>query len=80
MSWELLLTKILGATFVVAVFAGAAFLLRFLYGPKGKFREPEWDAWNEAAGTTPWGKPAQEEAKREQTREAALREAFVGYA
>lgn len=80
MSWELLLTKILGAAFVVAVFAGAAFLLRFLYGPKGKFREPEWDAWNEAAGTTPWGKQAQSEGKQAHAAEAALREAFLRYA
>lgn len=80
MSWELLLTKILGAAFVVAVFAGAAFLLRFLYGPKGKFREPEWDAWNEAAGTTPWGKPAQSEGKPAHADEVDLREAFLRYA
>ena len=79
MSWELLLTKIMGAAFVVAVFTGAALLLRFLYGPKGKFREPEWDAWNEAAGTTPWGKPAQSEGKRAHADEAALREAFLRY-
>lgn len=73
MSWELLLIKILGAAFVAAVFAGIVFLLRFLYGPKGRLRKPEWDVWNE-------------EARRElvcaenRKAEASLREAFSAYA
>ncbi len=73
MSWELLLIKGLGAAFVMAVFAGIAFLLRFLYGPKGRLREPEWDVWNESA--------RQELARKEDEKaEAALRKAFLDYA
>ena len=73
MSLELLLIKILGGLFVAAVFGGIVFLLRFLYGPKGKFRDPEWDAWNERA---------KEELVRSENEKAetALREAFQAYA
>ncbi|MDR2488663.1 MAG: HD domain-containing protein [Desulfovibrio sp.] len=43
MLWEILLVKGAGALAVLIAFAGTAFLLRFLYGPKGKFREAAWD-------------------------------------
>ena len=79
MSWELLFIKILGALFVASVFAGVIFLLRFLYGPKGKFREPEWDAWNEAARRK--SASGKERGSGEGDKdETALREDFMRYA
>jgi putative nucleotidyltransferase with HDIG domain len=71
MLWETLVVKGLGALVVLAAFGGTALLLRFLYGPKGKFREAQWDAWNEAA------KPA---CESEQGAEEALRKSFSDYA
>lgn len=73
MSWELLLIKILGALFVLGALAGTALLLRFLYGPKGKFRDPEWDAWNKAAAL-------ESRSGQKGGDEAALRQAFLRYA
>ena len=78
MSWELLFIKILGGLFVASVFAGVIFLLRFLYGPKGKFREPEWDAWNEAARRQSGS--GKEQSGEERKNEAALRADFTRYA
>ena len=42
-------TKGVSTGIILAFFAGIIFLLRFLYGPKGKFRDPKWDEWNEQA-------------------------------
>ena len=49
MSWELMITKGMSTALVLLFFAAIIFLLRFLYGPKGRFRDPEWDRWNEEA-------------------------------
>ena len=49
MSLEFLLTKGLNASLVLLFFALIVLLLRFLYGPKGIFRDPHWDACNEQA-------------------------------
>ena len=70
--WELLLIKALGAAFVIAIFAGMAFLLRSLYGPKGRLREREWDGEDKTARPEP---ARQEDEKAE----AALRRAFLDY-
>lgn len=49
MTWDLFFIKLLNAAVAVLFFALILWLLRFLYGPKGRFREPEWDRWNEEA-------------------------------
>lgn len=49
MTWDLFFIKLLNAAVVILFFALILWLLRFLYGPKGKFRDPEWDRWNEEA-------------------------------
>lgn len=43
------MTKGFSTALVLGFFAAIIFLLRFLYGPKGVFRDPKWDAWNEQA-------------------------------
>ena len=53
--------------------AAIVFFLRFLYGPKGRFRDPEWDAWNEAARL-------QLEKEMDIKEFALFREAFTAYA
>lgn len=49
MTWDLFSTKLMNAAVVIVFFALIIWLLRFLYGPKGKFRDPQWDRWNEEA-------------------------------
>lgn len=34
---------------IIAFFGSIIWFLRFLYGPKGVFRDPTWDRWNEDA-------------------------------
>ena len=34
---------------IIAFFGSIIWFLRFLYGPKGVFRDPAWDRWNEDA-------------------------------
>jgi putative nucleotidyltransferase with HDIG domain len=46
---ELIATKAGGAAVMLGIFVGVAALLRVLFGPGGRLREPQWDAWNEAA-------------------------------
>lgn len=73
MTWELLISKGLNTALVVSFFVFIVFLLRFLYGPKGRFRDPQWDVWNEEARI----KLEQEyDAKTDKD----LREAFLIYA
>lgn len=45
----LMLNKAMNAALVLGFFAGILVFLRFLYGPGGKFRDPQWDRWNEEA-------------------------------
>ena len=81
MTLELFVIKILGALFVAAVFGGIVFLLRFLYGPKGKYRDPKWDAWNEKAEEElARNEERKLTQKKHQESEDALREAFLAYA
>lgn len=81
MSLKLLFIKILGGLFVAAVFGGIVFLLRFLYGPKGKFRDPQWDAWNERAREELVRSEDERLArKKNEKTESALRDAFSAYA
>jgi hypothetical protein len=47
--------------------------LRFLYGPKGRFRDPEWDVWNEEARL-------QLEKEMDVKEYASFRAAFTAYA
>jgi HD superfamily phosphohydrolase YqeK len=73
MSWELILTKGLNIALGLGFFLAITFFLRFLYGPKGRFRDPQWDVWNEEARLAL--------AKELDAKEyAALREAFTAYA
>ena len=45
--FEAMLSGRFGGTIVIAVlFAAIVALLRFLYGPGGKFRDPRWDEGN----------------------------------
>lgn len=46
---ELILSKAGGTVLVLLLFAGVCYLLRYLYGPNGKFRDPRWDILNEQA-------------------------------
>ena len=73
MSWELILAKGLNIAFGLAFCAAIVFFLRFLLGPKGLFRDPQWDVWNEKARL----KLKKELDAKEY---AALREAFTVYA
>lgn len=34
---------------IIAFFGSIIWFLRFLYGPKGIFRDPTWDRWNDQA-------------------------------
>lgn len=34
---------------LIAFFGSIIWFLRFLYGPKGIFRDPAWDRWNDQA-------------------------------
>lgn len=49
MTPELFLGKAANAALVLGFFAAAIFFLRYLYGPGGRLRDPEWDLWNEEA-------------------------------
>lgn len=49
MTLDLFATKLMNAAVVIVFFGLIIWLLRFLYGPKGKFRDPQWDRWNEEA-------------------------------
>lgn len=49
MSLEIVFSKALSTGLVLAFFLCIIGLLRFLYGPRGIFRNPEWDRWNEKA-------------------------------
>ncbi len=40
---EIIGIKVAGALLVLGIFAALALLLRFLYGPKGRFRDARWD-------------------------------------
>jgi hypothetical protein len=46
---DFFMTKAGNALIVFAFFFAVIFFLRFLYGPKGRLRDPEWDRWNEEA-------------------------------
>lgn len=73
MTWELLLLKGVNTAAVLVFFAAIVLLLRFLYGPGGKFRDPEWDKWNETARR-------ELEQSEDKKSEARLREQFMEYA
>ena len=73
MTWELLLSKGLNTALVLGFFALVIFFLRFLYGPKGRLREAQWDAWNAEARL-------ELEKELEAKADASLREAFTVYA
>ncbi len=47
--WELMFSKSVSIGLVLLLFAAIIFFLRRLYGPGGRFRDPEWDRWNEEA-------------------------------
>ncbi len=73
MPWESLLAKGSDLLLPILFFVGIALLLRLLYGPKGFFRDPAWDAWNEEARLELERKGDAEEDKK-------LQERFVSYA
>lgn len=73
MTWNILIDKGLSVAFMLGCFAALIFFLRFLYGPKGRFRDPQWDRWNEEARVTL-------EKTLDDKADAALREQFFAYA
>lgn len=73
MNTELIITKGLSTALVIGFFAAVIFLLRFLYGPKGRFRDPLWDKWNEEARL-------EREREFEAKADEVLREAFLAHA
>ena len=73
MSWELFLTKGLNIAIMAGIAAAIVFFLRLLYGPKGRFRDPQWDAWNEEARL-------QLEKEMDVKEYAPFREVFTAYA
>lgn len=46
---ELLLDKAGQYILIISFFAAIIWFLRFMYGPRGVFRDPAWDRWNESA-------------------------------
>ena len=46
---ELILSKGGGTVIVIVLFGGVCYLLRYLYGPGGKYRDPHWDILNAEA-------------------------------
>lgn len=46
---SLMLSRAGGYIVMFVVFAAIVLLLRFLFGPRGLFRDPQWDRWNEEA-------------------------------
>lgn len=73
MQWELALTKGASALIVLGFFGLIVLFLRFLYGPKGKFRDPVWDKWNEEARL-------QLEKEIDEKADRRLKKAFLEYA
>ena len=73
MFWEFILTKGLNTALVLGFFAALVFFLRFLFGPKGRLRDPQWDIWNEEARL-------KLEKELDVKEYAPLREAFRNYA
>lgn len=45
----LVLEKVGQYVLIIAFFWSIIWFLRFLYGPKGIFRDPTWDRWNDQA-------------------------------
>lgn len=73
MQWELILTKGASTAIVLGFFALIVVFLRFLYGPKGRFRDPLWDKWNEEARL-------KLEKEVDAKTDERLKEAFLAYA
>lgn len=73
MTLELFWLKLMNAAVVVVFFGLIIWLLRFLYGPKGRFRDPQWDRWNEEARL-------KLERELDATADRALSERFEAYA
>lgn len=69
MTLDLMISKGMASAIVLLFFVGVVFFLRYLYGPGGRFRDPQWDVWNAEA--------RREEAKKKDDR---LYEWFVAYA
>lgn len=86
MTGEIFLTKAMSTALVLGFFALVIFLLRFLYGPKGVFRDPEWDKWNEEALRQEEAQKAARSGKKNTVGKAdladitALEAAFASYA
>lgn len=49
MLWETILIKGLHTALLLGFFTAVLVFLRFLYGPRGRFRDPQWDARSEKA-------------------------------
>ena len=73
MQWDLILTKGFSVAIMLGLFALIVVFLRFLYGPKGIFRDPVWDKWNEEARRK---LEREEDAKADER----LKRAFLAYA
>ena len=73
MTWEFIVAKVLNTALILFFFAAIIFFLRFLYGPKGRFRDPQWDQWNEEARLAL-------ERELDGKADERLREAFTAYA
>jgi putative nucleotidyltransferase with HDIG domain len=73
MNWELFYTKGAAVALVVFFFLLIVFFLRFLYGPKGIFRDPQWDAWNREE------RDREEKAKVAKVKQG-YKDAFLNYA
>lgn len=72
MTPELFLDKAVNASLVLGFFAAAIWFLRYLYGPGGKLRDPEWDRWNDEAD-------AERLRKVDAQADAAYEQAFLEY-
>lgn len=73
MSLDIILSKGLSTALVLLFFAAIVFFLRYLYGPKGRWRDPEWDRWNEEARR-------ELERKLDAEEDSSLQERFTRYA
>jgi hypothetical protein len=73
MSWELVFAKWLNIAIGLGFCALIVFFLRFLFGPGGRFREPQWDIQNEKARLDL-------EKELDAKEYAALRKAFTAHA
>ncbi len=69
--WDtnVLLGKVVNTGLILAFFGAIVLFLRYLYGPKGKFRDPKWDEWN-----TEFRR--EEERKKQKASSDALRNAL----